>query len=104
MLDPLEGLRHSLLHPNLVVLVVLVEAARVRMIGNPMPNPIENPIALQIGGDDPKLLSEAAKLAEGWGYDEINLNVGCPSPRVQSGNFGACLMAKPRALPSSLVI
>ena len=54
---------------------------------------IEHPIALQIGGDDPMLLSEAAKLAENWGYDEVNLNIGCPSPRVQSGNFGACLMA-----------
>ncbi len=56
---------------------------------------IEKPISLQIGGDDPKLLSEATKLAEEWGYDEINLNLGCPSPRVQSGNFGACLMADP---------
>ena len=58
-------------------------------------NPIENPISLQIGGDNPSLLSEAAKLAEEWGYDEINLNVGCPSPRVKAGNFGACLMANP---------
>ena len=57
--------------------------------------PIENPIALQIGGDNPKLLAEAAKLAEEWGYDEINLNVGCPSQRVQAGSFGACLMASP---------
>ncbi len=56
---------------------------------------IEHPIALQVGGDDPSSLSEAAKLAEIWGYDEINLNVGCPSPRVQSGNFGACLMKNP---------
>lgn len=58
-------------------------------------NPIENPIALQLGGDDPKLLSEASKLAEEWGYNEINLNVGCPSKRVKAGNFGACLMANP---------
>ncbi|WP_269622072.1 tRNA dihydrouridine(20/20a) synthase DusA [Prochlorococcus marinus] len=56
---------------------------------------IEHPIALQIGGEDPQLLSEAAQLGEIWGYDEINLNLGCPSPRVQSGNFGACLMAQP---------
>ena len=56
---------------------------------------IEHPIALQIGGDDPKILSEAAKLGEEWGYDEINLNVGCPSSKVKSGNFGACLMAHP---------
>ncbi len=57
--------------------------------------PIEKPISLQIGGDDPKLLLEAGKLAKDWGYDEINLNVGCPSPRVKAGNFGACLMADP---------
>ncbi len=55
----------------------------------------EHPIALQIGGDDPIHLANAARLAENWGYDEINFNVGCPSPRVQSGNFGACLMANP---------
>ena len=58
-------------------------------------DPIENPIALQIGGDNPTVLAEAAKLGEDWGYDEINLNVGCPSPRVKAGNFGACLMANP---------
>ena len=56
---------------------------------------IEHPIAIQIGGDDPILLAEATKLAETWGYDEINLNIGCPSSKVQSGNFGACLMANP---------
>ena len=56
---------------------------------------IEHPIALQIGGDDPEILSEAARLGEEWGYDEINLNVGCPSSKVKSGNFGACLMAHP---------
>ena len=58
-------------------------------------NEIEHPISLQVGGDDPKILAEAARLAESLGYDEINLNIGCPSPRVQSGNFGACLMADP---------
>ena len=56
---------------------------------------IEHPISLQVGGDNPKLLSEAAELAQIWGYDEINLNIGCPSQKVQSGNFGACLMAQP---------
>lgn len=58
-------------------------------------NPAEHPIALQLGGSDPALLTEAAQIAEGWGYDEINLNVGCPSERVQRGAFGACLMAEP---------
>ncbi|MEM9138066.1 MAG: tRNA dihydrouridine(20/20a) synthase DusA [Cyanobacteria bacterium P01_F01_bin.42] len=58
-------------------------------------SPEEHPIALQVGGDDPQELALSAQVAEEWGYDEINLNVGCPSSRVQSGNFGACLMAQP---------
>lgn len=53
----------------------------------------EKPVALQLGGDNPQALAQCAQLAEKWGYDEINLNVGCPSGRVQRGNFGACLMA-----------
>lgn len=55
----------------------------------------EHPIALQLGGDDPALLADAARLGATWGYDEINLNVGCPSPRVKKGRFGACLMLEP---------
>ena len=55
----------------------------------------EHPISIQFGGDDPKILKEAARMAEDWGYDEINFNVGCPSPRVCSGNFGASLMKDP---------
>lgn len=55
----------------------------------------EHPIALQLGGDDPKALAECARIGADWGYDEINLNVGCPSNRVQSGCFGASLMARP---------
>ena len=55
----------------------------------------EHPIALQIGGDVPSEMAQCAKIAEEWGYDEINLNIGCPSPRVTSGNFGACLMTQP---------
>ncbi|RYX96374.1 tRNA dihydrouridine(20/20a) synthase DusA [bacterium] len=56
---------------------------------------IESPLVLQLGGDDPTQLSECAKIAQSYGYTEINLNVGCPSERVQKGNFGACLMATP---------
>ncbi|WP_413683391.1 tRNA dihydrouridine(20/20a) synthase DusA [Prochlorococcus sp. MIT 1011] len=59
-------------------------------------NEIEHPISLQLGGDNPNLLAEASQMAEDWGYDEINLNIGCPSPKVKSGNFGACLMGKPK--------
>jgi len=58
-------------------------------------NDEEHPIAIQFGGDDPKILKEAAQMAQDWGYDEINFNVGCPSPRVSSGNFGAALMKDP---------
>jgi len=59
---------------------------------------IEHPISIQLGGDNPKLLAEAAQMAEDWGYDEINLNIGCPSAKVKSGNFGACLMGKPKTV------
>jgi tRNA-dihydrouridine synthase A len=58
-------------------------------------SPEEHPIVLQLGGSDPQRLAEAALLGEQYGYDEINLNVGCPSPRVQKGSFGACLMKEP---------
>jgi tRNA-dihydrouridine synthase A len=58
-------------------------------------DPAEHPIALQLGGSDPQALAHCARLGEAWGYDEINLNVGCPSERVQTGSFGACLMAEP---------
>jgi tRNA-dihydrouridine synthase A len=59
-------------------------------------DPAERPVALQLGGSDPAVLAHAAKLGERWGYDEINLNCGCPSERVQTGSFGACLMADPQ--------
>ena len=58
-------------------------------------NDEEHPISIQFGGDDPEMLKEAAQMAQDWGYDEINFNVGCPSPRVCSGNFGASLMKDP---------
>src|SRR5438270_4463011 len=56
----------------------------------------EHPVALQLGGSEPDALAHSARLGEAWGYDEINLNVGCPSERVQNGSFGACLMAEPQ--------
>ncbi|WP_346347518.1 tRNA dihydrouridine(20/20a) synthase DusA [Shewanella dokdonensis] len=59
-------------------------------------NDAEHPLALQLGGSDPQALAQCARLAEGRGYDEVNLNVGCPSDRVQNGRFGACLMAEPQ--------
>jgi len=63
----------------------------------------ESPVALQVGGSDPVLLAQAARLGEQYGYVEINLNVGCPSDRVQEGNFGACLMAEPQLVCDCLV-
>ena len=59
-------------------------------------DPAEHPVALQLGGSDPAQLAHAARLGAAWGYDEINLNCGCPSERVQTGSFGACLMAEPQ--------
>lgn len=59
-------------------------------------HPLEHPIVLQLGGSDPLMLSHASKIGASFGYDEINLNVGCPSPRVSSGRFGACLMREPQ--------
>jgi len=63
---------------------------------------IEHPISIQLGGDNPNLLAEAAQMSEDWGYDEINLNIGCPSPKVKSGNFGACLMGKPKIVANCI--
>ncbi len=65
-------------------------------------DPAEHPLALQLGGSDPGELARAAKLGESWGYDEINLNCGCPSERVQTGSFGACLMAEPALVAQSV--
>ncbi|MCO1335830.1 tRNA dihydrouridine(20/20a) synthase DusA [Microbulbifer sp. OS29] len=62
----------------------------------------EQPVALQLGGSDPKDLAKCARIAEEWGYSEINLNCGCPSDRVQSGRFGACLMAEPQVVAAGL--
>lgn len=85
--------RRALLYSEMVVAQALHHSdRRERLLGF---DPEEHPLALQVGGDDPLLLAEATRMAADWGYDEINLNVGCPSPRVQAGNFGACLMAEP---------
>ena len=85
--------KRALLYSEMVVAQALHHSnRRDKLLGF---DPIEHPIALQIGGDNPALLADAARMADDWGYDEINLNVGCPSPRVKAGNFGACLMADP---------
>ncbi len=84
--------RHALLYTEMVVADAVIHGARERLLGF---DAAEHPVALQLGGSDPAKLAEAARIGEGFGYDEINLNVGCPSDRVQSGTFGACLMKTP---------
>lgn len=76
----------------MVVADAVIHGARERLLGF---DDVEHPVALQLGGSDPQRLAEAAVIGEAFGYDEINLNVGCPSDRVQSGTFGACLMKTP---------
>ncbi len=85
--------RRALLYTEMIVAKALHHSEHINHLLDF--DSIEHPISLQIGGDDPIILAEASRLAEEWGYDEINLNIGCPSKRVQSGNFGACLMAQP---------
>ena len=84
--------RHALLYTEMVTEQAVRFGERERLLGF---SAEEHPVALQLGGSDPAHLAEAARIGEQYGYDEINLNCGCPSDRVQSGAFGACLMAEP---------
>lgn len=84
--------RRTLLYTEMVVADAVIHGDRDYLIGF---DNTEHPVALQIGGSDPVKLSEASAIGEDYGYDEININIGCPSDRVQSGRFGACLMAEP---------
>ena len=84
--------RHALLYTEMVTASAVLRGDRMRLLGF---DPAERLVALQLGGADPATLAEAARIGADFGYDEINLNVGCPSDRVQSGRFGACLMAEP---------
>ncbi len=84
--------KRTLLYTEMVVADAILHGDRDYLLGY---NDEEHPLALQLGGSDPDKLSKAAKVAAEYGYDEINLNVGCPSDRVQSGTFGACLMREP---------
>ncbi len=84
--------RYTLLYTEMVTSAALKHGDAAYLLQH---DPSEHPVALQLGGSDPQELAEAAKLGESAGFDEINLNVGCPSDRVQSGAFGACLMAEP---------
>ena len=82
----------ALLYTEMVTSGAVIHGERGRLLGF---HPAEHPVGLQLGGSEPEALREAAAIGAAWGYDEINLNVGCPSDRVQSGRFGACLMREP---------
>src|SRR5688572_10418907 len=81
--------RRALLTTEMLTADAVLHGDHGRLLGF---SPEEHPVAVQLGGSDPRALEEAARIAADFGYDEINLNVGCPSDRVQSGAFGACLM------------
>ena len=84
--------RHALLYSEMITTPAILHGDRGRLLGF---DTAEHPLALQLGGGDPAELAACAAIAGEWGYDEVNLNVGCPSGRVRSGRFGACLMAEP---------
>ena len=87
--------RRTLLYTEMITTAALMHGDSRRFLAF---SEAEKPLALQLGGDDPAALSHCARLAEDWGYDEVNLNVGCPSDRVKQGHFGACLMAQPEVV------
>ena len=84
--------KRTLLYTEMVTTKAILHGNRQRLLGF---SAVEHPISLQVGGDSPEELALCARIAEDFGYDEVNINVGCPSNRVQSGNFGACLMTQP---------
>lgn len=84
--------RRTVLYTEMVTSAAILHGDKEHLLGF---FPEEKPLVLQIGGDEPQELAECARIAEDMGYDQINLNVGCPSSRVQNGNFGACLMLQP---------
>ncbi len=91
--------RHTLLYTEMVTTGAILHGDRARFLDFDVS---EHPLALQLGGSEPDDLARCARLGEQWGYDEINLNVGCPSDRVQSGSFGACLMLTPEVVADAV--
>ncbi|MEQ8936470.1 MAG: tRNA dihydrouridine(20/20a) synthase DusA, partial [Amphiplicatus sp.] len=91
--------KRARLYTEMITVEAILHGGRERLLGF---DPAEHPVALQLGGSDPELLAEAARIGADFGYDEINLNVGCPSDRVQSGAFGACLMRTPTVVADSV--
>jgi len=84
--------RRALIYTEMITAGAVLRGDRARLLAF---DPLEHPVALQLGGSDPRQLAQCARIAVDFGYDEVNLNVGCPSDRVQEGRFGACLMAEP---------
>lgn len=84
--------RHARLYTEMITTGAILHGEHARFLTY---NPQEHPLALQLGGSNPQDLAQCARIAEDWGYDEVNLNCGCPSDRVQNGKIGACLMAEP---------
>jgi tRNA-dihydrouridine synthase A len=91
--------RRALLYTEMLTTGAVIHGDRARLLGF---DPVEHPVALQLGGSEPADLALAAKIGADLGYDEINLNIGCPSDRVQNGRFGACLMAEPARVAESV--
>ena len=89
--------KKTLLYTEMITTGAILYGDRDRFLSY---SKVELPLAIQLGGDNPDHLAECSAIAEGYGYTEVNLNVGCPSDRVQNGNFGACLMAKPELVAS----
>ena len=87
--------KHTQLWTEMVTAKAIIHGDKNRLLDF---NAQEHPLVLQLGGSDPLEMSKSAKIAQDWGYDEININVGCPSDRVQSGSFGACLMQTPKVV------
>jgi tRNA-dihydrouridine synthase A len=87
--------RETLLYSEMVVDQAILKGDREHLIGY---SEAEHPLVLQVGGSDPDDMAECARIAEDWGYDEININVGCPSSRVQKGDIGVCLMGEPETV------
>ncbi len=90
---------HARLYSEMVHANAVIHGDRARLLAM---DPGEHPVALQLGGSEPALLAQAARIGADWGYDEINLNCGCPSDRVQAGRFGACLMREPALVADSV--
>ena len=90
---------HARLYTEMVHANAVIQGDRGRLLAM---DPVEHPVALQLGGSEPALLAQAAAIGAQWGYDEINLNCGCPSDRVQAGRFGACLMREPALVAESV--